>query len=181
MSEDRGAVTTPPRPRQVTFGATQAIIGSALGLVLLIGSMEQLNSAAMNDVLRQVLDSPQASELDLTLESLRTLMKYAIMGLAVVSATTMVLGVFVLRRDRAARIVLTLLGGLVILITLLSGPSGWAVTLYVGLSLALLWSRPARAWFARSTPSAAPPPGMHPPPPSGWQPPPPPPPPPPRR
>lgn len=142
------ATSMPPRPRQVTLAGMQAIVGSVLALVAFVATMQQINSSAMTDVLRDVLDAPQAAQLGLTLESLRTLMKYTIMVLAVVSATTLVLGFYVLRRHRAARIVLSVVGVLVVLVTVVAGPTGWAVTLYVGVSVGLLWSGPARAWFA---------------------------------
>lgn len=172
---DAGSTSSEPRPRQVTFAGTQAIIGSLLAIIMLIGAMQQLNGSAMTDVLRQVLDSPQAGQLQLTLDTLRTVVKYSIMGLAVLSVASLVLGFYVLRRDRGARVALTVVGGIVLLLTLLTGPTGWAVSLYIAISLGLLWSRPARVWFARHDESAGPPPGVYPPPPPGWQPPPPPP------
>lgn len=135
------------RPRQVTLGAWLAVIGSVVAVVAMVGSMQQLHSAAVTDLLREVLAKPKVADAGLTLETTRTILKYTIMTAAVVAVTSLVLGLYVLRRHRGARIALSVLGVVVALFMLLGGPSGWPVTAYVAVSLALLWSRPARAWF----------------------------------
>nr|MBA2559434.1 hypothetical protein [Propionibacteriales bacterium] len=102
-----------PRPREVTFGGTQAIIGGAITSVLLIGTAEQLYSSEMREVLSQALDDPRAARLGITIDTARTMAKYGIMVMGVMSVTSFVLGIFVLRRHRPSRIALTVLGGLV--------------------------------------------------------------------
>jgi len=85
----------------------------------------------------------------------------------------------VLRRHRTARIALTVVGGIAAAVSLFGGLSGVLVALYIVVSLALLWSKEARAWFANpggQLPPPPPPPGQ-----GGWGSPPPPPPPPPPR
>lgn len=144
-----------PRPREVTFGGTQAIVGGALALVLLIGAAQQLYSSEMHDVLSQALENPRAAQLGITLETARTMAKYGIMIMAVLSVASLILGVYVLRRHGPSRIALTALGVLVAASTLFAGPSGWAITLYVVSSLAMLWSKPARAWFTDPPQSAS--------------------------
>lgn len=144
------------RPREVTFGGTQAIVGGALATTLLIATAQQLYSSEMQDVLVQALDDPRASQVGLTIENARTMAKYAIMVMGVLSVSSLVLGIFVLRRHRASRVALTVLGSLVALMMLLAGPSGWLVTVYIAASLAMLWSGPARAWFAGAPPQPPP-------------------------
>jgi hypothetical protein len=73
--------------------------------------------------------------------------------MGVLSVSSAVLGVFVLRRHRSARVALTVLGCLVALLTLFAGPTGWIVTLYIAASVAMLWSKPARAWFSNPPPA----------------------------
>jgi hypothetical protein len=138
------------RPREVTLGGAQAIIGGAVMTVLLIGVAQQLYSSEMHDALAKAIADPRARKLGLTIDDARTLAKYAIMVMGVVSVSSVVLGIFVLRRHRPSRIALTVLGALVVLVTAFAGPTGWVVTLYVAVSVAMLWSRRARAWFARS-------------------------------
>lgn len=183
------------RPREVTVSGMLTVFGSAVALAMLVSAMGELDSAAMQEALAQMVAGAPA-ELDLSLAEARTLVTYAIMVSAVLSGAALVLGFFVLRRDRQSRIALTVLGGLLLALSLAGGPIGWIVTGYVAVALGLLWTRPARAWFANpmagdggGTPGTAPPrqpnlqnpsddgssppPGWRPPP-SGWRPPPPP-------
>lgn len=183
------------RPREVTVSGMLTVFGSAVALAMLVSAMGELDSAAMQEALTQLVAGAPA-ELDLTLAEARTLVTYAIMVSAVLSGAALVLGFFVLRRDRQSRIALTVLGCLLLALSLAGGPIGWIVTGYVAVALGLLWTRPARAWFANpmawdggGTPGTAPPqqpnqqnpseggssppPGWRPPP-SGWRPPPPP-------
>ncbi len=135
------------RPREVTVGGLAAVVGSAMALVLLISTANQLNSSQVTDTLREVIKSEQAATLGLTLEGAREVLRYTIMALAVLSVSSLVLGFYVLRRHRSARVVLTVIGGLVGVLALLAGPVAWLVSLYIGVSILLMWSRPARAWF----------------------------------
>lgn len=140
-----------PRPREVTFGGMQAVIGSAVALVGVFSIAQQLDSAPVREALTQLSEEPRFASLDLTIEDVRSLMRYTLMGLGVLSVTSLILGIFVLRRHRSSRIVLTVLGGCVALASLPAGPSGWVVTAYVAVSLYLLWTKAARDWFAGAT------------------------------
>ncbi len=139
------------RPREVTLGGLQAVAGSGLALVLLISTAQQLNGSEMTGTLSDLVKNDQAAALNLTVENARRLLRYAIMGMSVLSAASLVLGVYVLRRHRAARIVLTAIGGVVATVGLLAWPVGWIVTVYIGVSIFLIWSRPARAWFSQGS------------------------------
>jgi hypothetical protein len=137
------------RPREVTFGGTQAVVGGVVATILLVGAAQQLYSAEMHDALSKLVADPRAKRLGLSLSDARTLARYLIMVMGVVSVSSAILGIFVLRRHRPARTVLSVLGLVVAIITVFAGPTGWIVTLYIAVSVAMLWSRPARAWFAR--------------------------------
>lgn len=150
------------RPREVTFGGMQAIIGSAVALLGVISIAEQLDSATVRDALAELSDDPRFASFDLTVEGIRSLMRYTLMALGVMSVTSLIMGIFVLRRHRASRIVLTVLGSFVALGSLAGGPTGWIVAAYVGVSLYLLWTKPARAWFNPANHSQpVPPPPRH--------------------
>lgn len=136
------------RPREVTFAGVQAVTGSFIGLLVLIAGAGELNSTEMRDRLTELINSPQAEPLGLTLDTARELTRYTIMAMGVVCTTSLILGIFVLRRHQAARIVLTVLGILVAVLWLFAGPPGWLITAYVAISIALLWRKSARAWFA---------------------------------
>ncbi len=125
----------------------QAVAGSVLALVMLISAAQQLNGEQMTNTLRDIVQQEQVSALNLTVESARDLLRYSIMVLSVLSAASLVLAIFVLRRHRAARIGLTVVGALVGVALLVAGPVGWIGTLYIAVSIFLLWTRPARVWF----------------------------------
>ena len=179
------------RPREVTIAGMLAVVGSTVMLVQLIDVMSQLNSEAATKTLPKIIDNLALVGFEPSLDTARELAKYAIMLAAVVSVASLVLGFFVLRRDRTARQALTVLGAVVggallVALPLVLGLLSWIIAAYVIGSVLLLWSRPARLWFGDPTarpPTPPPgqplPPGWQPPPPGwrpppGWQPPPPP-------
>ena len=176
------APTIKERPREVTLAGTQAVVGSLVAIIVLINGMQELYSDDVREVLADVVATDEAQTLGLTLDGAREILRYSIMVLAVLSTASLVLGFFVLRRHRASRVGLTIIGATVAMLCIAGGPVGWVVTAYIGVSVAMLWSRAARAWFSDGKPPSSEPPGPPPWPPSGpWQGPPPPPPPPPPR
>jgi hypothetical protein len=136
----------------VTLAGTQAVVGSLVALVVLVNGMQELYSTEVHDALTEIVESDEAEQLGLTLEDARTILRYSIMVLAVLSAASLVLGFYVLRRHRTSRVALTVIGSVVALLALAGGPAGWAVTAYIGVSLGLLWTRSARAWFDEGRP-----------------------------
>jgi hypothetical protein len=184
-----------PRPRPVTFGATLAVTGGAVLLFALVDLMTRVESIDVTQTLRDGLRSLRLSG-DVTVEQARDVLRYTIMVFAVLCVAAIVFGIFTLKRDRAARVALTSVLGTVGVVALFGGPATWLITLYAAVSVAMLWSRSAREWFAGTyaptsgsppptgsggpddpspRPPAPPPPGWHGPPygpPPGWQPPP---------
>lgn len=136
------------RPAGVTFAGRLTVIGSVIALVTLVTSASQLQSQEMRDAVNKVLQDPRVEPLHLTLDSALELVRYTVMVMAVVSVAALVLGVYVLRRHRPSRVALTVLGAVVALFALFGGPPGWIVTAYVAVSVWMLWTKPARAWFA---------------------------------
>ena len=158
------------RPREVTIAGWQALAGSVIALMILLSVAGQLNSKQMRDAVANALESPQTRGLGISVETVLEAAKYAIMVMAVLSVASLVLGYFVLRRHRGARIALTIVGSLAAVTTLFAGPAGWFATLYVVAALIMLWSKAARAWFAPATgePRAGPAPPSPPPPSARW-------------
>lgn len=133
------------------MGGSSAVIGSAMALVLLVSTAGQIDGQDMTDTLTGLVASDQAATLGISLEGARELLRYTIMVMGVLSVASVVLGVYVLRRHRGSRVALTVIGGLVAAASLAAGPAGWLITLYIGASVFLVWTRPARAWFAAGT------------------------------
>jgi len=176
-----------PRPRQVTFGATLAVTGGLVLLFALVDLMIRLESIEVTQALTDGLRSLRLSG-DVSVEQARDVLRYSIMIFAVLSAAAVVFGIFTLKRDRTARVGLTAVIGTIGVVALFGGPATWLITVYIAVSVALLWSRSAREWFAgtgasassgrpagprdtqrdQSVPPPTPPPG---PPPAGWRPP----------
>ncbi len=152
--------TRQTRPREVTIAGVQTIVGSAMVLFLLISLETQLNTSTMQAEFEKLLDDPRMDPLGLTVDRLSTLTHYLIMVMGVMSVTSLVLGVYVLKRHRPSRVVLTVLAGLVAAFSLFGGPGGWLIAAYVGVCVLLLWTKSARAWFRGG---AAETPGL-----SGW-------------
>ncbi|HSS68706.1 MAG TPA: hypothetical protein VLK34_09150, partial [Nocardioidaceae bacterium] len=136
-----------PRPRQVTIGATLSVTGGVVLLFALIDLMTRLQSLEVTQLLQENLRALSLSS-DISVEQARDLLRYSIMVFAVLSAAAVVLGVFTLMRDRSARVGLTVVIATIGVLCVFGGPATWLITLYVATSIALLWSRSAREWFA---------------------------------
>jgi hypothetical protein len=161
------------RPRQVSVAGSLTIAGSAMALILMIITMGQIESVEMQQTLQDEVDRFRGTPSAFSLQTAQTVVRYGIMVGAVLSSTALVLGVYVLRRHRPSRLALTILGSFVAIWPLLAGPVGWMLSVYIVAAIALLWTRPARAWFAPPPAGRVPPPppagarnGW--PPPSGW-------------
>ena len=139
-----------PRPPQVTVAAGVAAAGSALLVVTLFDSMSTLHSVEVRQGIAQALAQsghPWGLGVAEATRVIRNLMLVA--GAAAAAAT--VLAGYALFRHRAARIGLTVAAAVLVL-TVVSGVFG----LLVAAATAMLWSRPARDWFAGRAPAPVP-------------------------
>jgi hypothetical protein len=152
MSDEPAA----PRPRSVTVAGLQAVVGGLVGAAVMLAITSQLNSADMRKVIADALAKVNSSEFDVTVDDMVQVMRYVLMGVAVMCVLSVVFGIYVLRRHRASRVALTIVGALSALLALLGGPLGWAGSIYIAFALWMLWSKPSRDWF---DPPVARPPG----------------------
>jgi hypothetical protein len=138
-----------PRPTQVTVAAGVAAAGSALLVVTLFDSVSALQTVGVRQDIAQALAQsghPWGLGVADAIRVIRDLMLVA--GGAAAAAT--VLAVYTLFRHRSARIGLTVAAA-IMLLTVVSGVFG----LVVAAATAMLWSRPARDWFAGRLPAPA--------------------------
>jgi len=135
------------RPRQVTVAGFLTVFGSVFALVGVFQGMSGLYSQAASDLLRDTIARDELASYDISLDSAREFLKYALMVAGVFAVSSLVLGWFALRGNRSARVALTVMGALTGLVAVFGGPQLWFVLLYVGAAVMLLWSRPARDWF----------------------------------
>ena len=156
-----------PRPREVTWGGLQVVLGSLAALALLLSGAEQLHTTEMRDALAEAIRTRGAAEAGVSVDTALRVMRYAILVLGAVSAAATVLGVYVLRRHRGSRLAVTIIGGVIAALCLLAPPFGWLVGAYIATSIGLLWSKAARRWFdppsGTSSSVPPPPPGSSPP------------------
>ncbi|MDP9444694.1 MAG: DUF4064 domain-containing protein, partial [Actinomycetota bacterium] len=139
------------RPRDVTVSAALTIGGSALALAGVFSAIGDVRSSDTRRQVEAALEQPQFAALDVSVETALTAVHVGMLVTAAACVAAFVLGVFVLRRHRAARTVLTVLGLVVAAVALVAGLSGVLASVYVAYAVALLWKPAARSWFARGT------------------------------
>jgi hypothetical protein len=138
-----------PRPRQVTIGGWLVAVASAMLVVTVFDTMARLHSVDTRDELTRVLTTGTTKDLGISVADALDVFRAALYVAGVAAAVTAVLGIFVLQRHTAARIVLTVAAVPVVL----TAPfSGGFLAILVGGGTAMLWSRPARDWFAGRPP-----------------------------
>jgi hypothetical protein len=138
----------PPRPTQVTRAAIQAIFGSTLVLLVMVTVVSRLHTEEMHSVADRLRKQPMLTNSHLSQSQALDVLRISATVCAAACVAGVVFGVYVLRRHRGSRIGLTVLGGLLFVSAVIQPITGWLIAAYVGLSLYLLWSAPARAWFA---------------------------------
>lgn len=140
--------TSDVRPTAVTYACLIAGTSSVLMLVNIFVLLGDWGSLEVRQQIEQAFaDAPFGSggySVDEVVEYLRL----AAMGAAACCVAAVVLSVFTARRDRVARIVLTVLAVGWVLVSLLLGVAGLLLAILGGLSVALLWKPESRAWFA---------------------------------
>ena len=139
-----------PRPRQVTLGGWGVAVASAMLVVAVFDRMTALQSVDTRESLTKALTTGAAEGLGITVDDALSIMRVALYVAGTAAAVTAILGLFVLQRHAAARVALTLAAVPVVLTTPFAGG---VLGLVVGAGTALLWSRPARDWFAGRAPS----------------------------
>lgn len=181
-----------PRPRQVTVGGWVVAIASVVLVVTVFDTMANLHSVDTRDKLTKALTTGSLKDLGISVADAITVIRAGLFVAGVAAAVTGILGIFVLQRHASARLVLT---AAAVPVVLTAPVAGGFLAVMIGAATGLLWTRPARDWFAgrpvtqpesvsresgwRSPPAAQPPPPLAPPsssPPSSASPPPPPPP-----
>lgn len=133
------------RPTQVTVAGWSVAIASAILLVSAFDSLESLHSVATRDQLTQAVESGNLKGLGISVAEALDVKRWALYVTAVAAVLTGILGVFVLKRDKAARIGLSIGAVPIVLAVPLTGSF---LAMLVGAGAAVLWSRPARDWFA---------------------------------
>lgn len=147
------AETKLARPRQVTMAAGIGLVASVLLVVSLFDTLTQLRSVEMRTDIERFLSQPPGDGLGLDVAGIVDLLRGLVFLNGALAAVTAVLAVYLFQRHQGARIGFTIAAAV---LALTSPITGGALAIMVGFSGALLWSRPARDWFAGREPAPAP-------------------------
>lgn len=140
MSEKASA-----RPSQVTMAGWTAVIGSVLLVLTLFDAMSNLRTVEFRDSIDEFLSTPPGSGLGLEIGQVVEIMRVLMLLSGAAAAAAMVLGIYVLQRNRAARVGYTIAA---VAIVLTAPAVGGFLPVLIAFSAVMLWTRPARDWFA---------------------------------
>ncbi len=146
---------TPARPRQVTTAVALGVVGSALVVLSLFDALQRLRTVEMRQAVEEFLAEPPGDGLGVSTGWVLDALHVMILFNGALAAVTAVTAVYVFQRHHAARIAFSIAAGLL----LLTSPfSGGVMAMLVAFAATMLWSRPARDWFAgrEPLPAAAP-------------------------
>lgn len=133
------------RPSQVTLAGWMTVSASIFLVIALFESVSALQTLEVREGVEEFLAEPPGSGLSLDVAGALQVMRVVMLVAAACAAAAGVLGIYVLRRDRTARVVLSVLAAILFLTAPLAG--GF-LAMMVAVSAVLLWSRPANDWFA---------------------------------
>ncbi|WP_248583447.1 hypothetical protein [Nocardioides sp. InS609-2] len=135
---------TLPRPRQVTMAGWMIMLGSAFVVVTGYEVISGLRSLQSRDAVEKFLSEPPGDGLGLSVESALSILHGSAMIAAGCATAAGVLGFHILKRNRGARIALTVLAVPLFLAGIVTG--GFMSSL-VAVASVMLWLQPARDWF----------------------------------
>lgn len=142
-----GAVSEPkelPRPPQTTLVGWVVLVGSVYVALQAIDSLTGLRTLTMQEYVEDLIKA-MGNPVGVTVSDGLLAVRIATVTTAVVASAMAVLGWFALRRDRGARIGLSVLAVALLFCNVLLG--GFAGMMVIA-GVALLWLQPSRNWFA---------------------------------
>lgn len=132
------------RPRQVTLAAWLTMVGSAFVVLLVFDRLAGLHTLESREAVEKFLAEPPGSDLGVGVDAVLDGIRLVAMVAAGCAAAAAILGYHLLRRNRAARLALTVLAVPLFLAGLVTG--GFVSSL-VAASVVMLWLQPSRDWF----------------------------------
>ena len=150
--------SAPPRPRQVTLAATLIICGSVLVVLTVFDRIAGLQTLETRESIEKFLAEPPGNDLGLGVQGVLDILRVFGMVAAGCATAAAILGYHVLRRNRSARLALTLLAVPLFVSGIVTG--GFLSSVVAAASV-MLWFQPSRDWFngvvreERPTPASA--------------------------
>jgi hypothetical protein len=136
---------TEQRPPQVTLASSIVMFASLMVLLAAWEQVSTLGSLETQEAIRGFLGEAPFSSLDLDVTGATEALRIACMVAAAAACATGVLGWYVRKPDRSARLALTVFAVPVFVTGLAAG--GLAGS-FVAAGAVMLWTAPAREWFA---------------------------------
>jgi len=136
------------RPSQVTVAGWAVAVASVLLVLAVFDAIGKLDTVDMRERLSEVIDSGSLKGLGFTVGDAIDVMRWCLYVSGVAAAASAIFGVFVLQGHRGARIGLTVAAVAIVLTASFAGSFTGFLALFVGVSTGMLWTRPARDWFA---------------------------------
>lgn len=148
MSENKAAA----RPRQVTMAVSMSVVGSLLLVVSLFDTLGSLRTPEMRESIDETLARPPSNAFDVETAQVIEAMRVLVFISGALAAMLLVFAVFLLQRHKGARIGFTVAAALL----LLTIPVAGLMPVLLAVAAGLIWSRPARDWYAGRAPTPAP-------------------------
>ncbi len=145
MSDPQSTRPGSARPRQLTLAASFVIGGSALLVLTAFDSLARLTSVQKRQDVGEMLSTPPFDGVGLSVDDVLAITRVGLMVAAACAAAAVVLGIFVLQRHRGARVALSVVAVPLVLSTFATGDLLGAL---VAAATLVLWTGPARDWFA---------------------------------
>jgi len=142
------------RPNQVTMAGWMVMVGSVIVVITVFDQLGSLRSVEMREAVQKFLSEPPGEGLGLSVDGTLSIIKALSLVAAGCATAAAILGWHILRRDKGARLALSLLAVPLFLTGIVAG--GFFSAL-VAASALMLWTQPARDWFngvSRSRPAA---------------------------
>jgi hypothetical protein len=133
-----------PRPRQVTMAGWMIMGGSILVVATVFETITSLNTLETREAVSQFLAEPPGQGLGLDVSGALLVLRTVSMVAAGCAAVAAVLGFHVLRRNRSARLGVTVVA---IPLFFTGMVAGGFLSSVVAASALLLWLEPSRNWF----------------------------------
>ncbi len=142
---------TPARPRQVTLAGSMIMIGSALVVFSAFERIAGLHTIESQESVADFLAEPPGDGLGLSVDQVLDLIQLLSVLAGACAAAAAILGFWVLKGSKQARLALAVLA-VPLLVTGLA--TGGLMSSLVAVAAVMLWLQPARNWFEGRPPPA---------------------------
>ena len=137
------------RPSKVTLAASLGGVSCVVLIFSLFDTLTRLRGVEMRDEITKSLSEPPFDTLAASTADVLAVMRVMAFFAGGLAAAGAVLAVYVARRHQGARVGFSVIAALLLLTTPVAG----MLTFLVGIAAVLLWTEPARAWFAGRDPA----------------------------